>query len=242
MCMKDNVACFLEQYKILEELLEEKYRGTHLRTNSVVREFIADVDATPYKEKLDLCRQVRNLLVHSAELDGEAPLMPSDALIKTLEEIIAFVRKPPMVLEFATLRSELMTADLKMPVLPLIRKMKERGYSHVPVLRDGCVYGVFSWNILINYMMHESNYQLDPELLVRDLRQYLPLKEHDMERYLFRERNSTYFDIKQAFENNRIRNRRLACIFITENGTQNEPLLGLVTPWDLLKESVEEYG
>ena len=238
--MRDNVAYFLELYRTLEELLEEKYRGVRLRTNSVIREFISDVDATPYKEKLDLCRQIRNLLVHSAGLDGETPLIPSDALIGTMEEIIAFVRKPPLALEFATLRNELMTADLKTPVLDLIRRMREKGFSHVPVMQGDRVSGVFSWNVLIRFLMEKGNYQLRSNLVMRDLGVFLPLREHEMERYLFMDRNSTYFDIKDAFEKDQVRNRRLACVFITEEGTQNETLLGLITPWDLLKEKVPD--
>ena len=39
------------------------------------------------------------------------------------------------------------------------------------------------------------------------------------------------------FETIRGKNKRLSVIFITETGSREEPLLGMLTPWDVMKES-----
>lgn len=33
------------------------------------------------------------------------------------------------------------------------------------------------------------------------------------------------------------RNSRLSAVFITPNGTRDEPLLAMLTPWDVLRDS-----
>lgn len=233
-----NAEQFLDLYKTLEDLLTKKYDGLRLRHTSVVMEFIDDVDGQPYKEKLDLCRQVRNLLTHTSTFQGEPFLQPSDALILVLKEIVEFVRKPPLALSFATLRSEMMTASLQSKILPLVERMRERGFSHVPVIQKERFFGVFSWNVLISYMLDQPDFCMQENTTLREIASYLPIETHTEERYRFMPQSSTYYDLKNAFEQHQIKNRRLACIFITQNGTPKENLLGLVTPWDMLEEKL----
>ena len=48
--------------------------------------------------------------------------------------------------------------------------------------------------------------------------------------------------MRDAFERASERDSRLAAVFITENGKLDEPLMGMLTPWDVLGEkgSAEE--
>ena len=48
--------------------------------------------------------------------------------------------------------------------------------------------------------------------------------------------------VRDAFERASERDSRLAAVFITENGKLDEPLMGMLTPWDVLGEkgSAEE--
>ena len=128
---------FLNLYKRLEDLLEAKLNVGETRRGSVVVEFMNSAEGEPYREKLNLCREIRNVMTHNADLDGEPVVMPSDAVVDSLREIVSAIESPRPAAEYATPLEHLMTARMEDYVLDLMRRMEERGFSHVPVLRRG---------------------------------------------------------------------------------------------------------
>ena len=68
---QSRIERFLDLYKQLEDELEDKYRNARRHYSSVVFEFIRDEDSAPVRDQLETCREIRNLLTHSANLGGE---------------------------------------------------------------------------------------------------------------------------------------------------------------------------
>ena len=93
---------FLDLYKQLEDELEDKYRNARRHFSSVVFEFAKDRESEPVRDKLDVCRQIRNLLAHTANLGGQPVAEPSWAVVEAMQEVLDFVRRPPLAIEFAT--------------------------------------------------------------------------------------------------------------------------------------------
>ena len=87
---------FLNTYRDLEELLCAKYG----MRSGAVQEFVAR-EGKRYSEDLNLCRDIRNLLSHHAEVDGSDAVIPSEAVQHRLEEILAFAKDPPRALSVA---------------------------------------------------------------------------------------------------------------------------------------------
>ena len=63
---QSRIERFLDLYKQLEDELEDKYRNARRHYSSVVFEFIRDEDSAPVRDQLETCREIRNLLTHSA--------------------------------------------------------------------------------------------------------------------------------------------------------------------------------
>ncbi len=226
---------FLDLYKQLEEVLEEKYRNARRRCSSVVMEFLQDYDSTPVREKLDVCREIRNLLTHSANLGGEPIVEPSAQVVKALREALEFVKRPPLALEYAVKGEQIMKAGLNQKVLRLMEIMERNGYSHIPVMRNGELFGVFSAGAVFLYQLRSGGKAITPNTTLRDLGKYLDLGEH-MENYEFVPRSETYISVRKKFEKFRGKNKRISAIFITETGRPDQRLLGMLTPWDVLGE------
>ena len=73
------------------------------------------------------------------------------------------------------------------------------------------------------------------ETRVRDFGPLLEIRrEGGGERYEILPASATYPDVRAAFERAGERDSRLAAVFITQNGRMDEPLLGMLTPWDVL--------
>ena len=82
---------FLDLYKQLEDVLEIKYRNARRHYSSVVFEFIKDDESAPVRDKLEICREIRNLLTHSANLEGEPVVEPSAPVVEAMGEVLDLV-------------------------------------------------------------------------------------------------------------------------------------------------------
>ena len=222
---------FLDLYKQLEDALEDKYRNARRHYSSVVYEFEKDYESAPVRDKLEVCREIRNLLTHTANLDGEPVVEPSQPVVDALQEVLDFVKQPPLALEFATKGDQVMKAHMHQKVLRLMEVMDKNGYSHIPVLENGEFCGVFSVGCVFQYLL-----RIKPDTTVAELGKYIALPAHT-ENYQFVPKDATYISVRRIFERVRGKNKRVSVIFITEHGTPGEPLLGMVTPWDVLGEA-----
>lgn len=225
---------FLDLYKQLEEALEVKYQNVKLRHSSIVMEFLRDEESAPVRDKLDICREIRNLLTHNANLGGEPVVRPSEPVVKALREVLDFVKKPPLALDFATRGDNVMKANLNQKVLRLMAIMDKNGYSHIPVMRNGEFFGVFSVGSVFLYQLRSGGKPLTPQTTLQDLSRYLDVKER-MENYEFAPKTETYSSVRRKFDRMKGKNKRVSVVFITETGHPGEKLLGMLTPWDVLR-------
>ena len=225
---------FLQLYRVLEGLLDVKYARSKRTVNSVIMEYMRDECSLPYRDSLNLCREVRNILSHNAQVDGSPVVEPSQALLDQLREIVESVSHPLGVLTFATPASSIMTARYDYMALRLMRDMLTNGFSHVPVLDGERFLGIFSVSTIFSYLAAHPGAIIDETTRVKMFRAFLPAEKHVTERFLFLGPDNTYVDVKHIFEQGARKRKRIAALFITDTGDPRGKLLGLVTPWDVL--------
>ena len=225
---------FLEKYRVLEDLLGERYAGKPRKHSSVIMEFASSREGEMFRDRLDLCREIRNILTHNAALEGEPVVAPARATLAMLDEIIEYVRRPPLALRWAVSADKLLMTRPDEPALQLMRAMESRGFSHVPVMERRRITGVFSMSTVFSYTCRERGARVDERTLVGDMARFLPLERHSSERFEFMPEDASIVDAVAAFTPGRERSKRLAAIFITRTGAQDEPLIGMITPWDIL--------
>ncbi|MGN1458393.1 MAG: CBS domain-containing protein [Acutalibacteraceae bacterium] len=231
----ENADEFLNQYRILEEELCRKYNFDEKTFGSPVVRFINDKESVQFRDKLNLCREIRNLLSHHSEFEGEPIIEPSTAMINFLKEVTDYVRRPPLALNFATLYDDIMKTNPSQKAQVVMRKMERLGFSHVPVISEGEFVGVFSVSTVFTYIISKNMTSLNDDMTIGDFAELLPVERHSSEKFQFVGKDATLFEVKQAFENKTQRNKRLAVIFITDNGSKGGRILGMLTPWDILR-------
>lgn len=228
----DRVQEFLEIYRQLEEALEEKYPSRR-KGGSVVMEYLSDEESKPFHDIIDKCREIRNLLTHNASFNGEPILQPSVSLVNGLKDALEYVKKPPLALDFATKGDKIMRADINKCVLPLLKSMNERGFSHIPVTKNGQFFGVFSADSLGLYFIQSGGGVITADTKLSELSEYLDVSKRKKS-YEFVPMTETYISARQKFEHIRGKNERISAIFITKTGHIGERLLGVLTPWDVM--------
>lgn len=221
---------FLNTYRDLEEFLCAKYG----MRSGAVQEFAAR-EGKRYSEDLNLCRDIRNLLSHHAEVDGSDAVIPSEAVQHRLEEILAFAKDPPRALSVSTRLENLFRAEPEDKVSYLTDAMERRGYSHVPVLdKEHRLIGVFSVSTLFTYAKRHPDFSFK-ELTVGDMADCLPPECHITEQFGFVDRNAGIGEIRDGFRSNGPSSRRVAAVFVTSDGTAGGKVFGMITPWDIIK-------
>ena len=94
---------------------------------------------------------------------------PSAPVVAAMEEVLNFVRKPPLALDYATKWDQVMKAHLHQKVLRLMEVMEKNGYSHIPVMEQGEFRGVFSVGTVFQYILRSGGKGIQPDTTVADL-------------------------------------------------------------------------
>ena len=226
---------FLNLYKTLEETLEERYSKEGRRFSSVIMEFMNSPEGQIWREKMDMCREIRNLMSHTPDIGGEPVITPAQGVVDILRDILSYVQKPPLAIEYATPADKILKTSLGERALPLMRAMSKRGFSHVPVMGGEGMIGVFSVStVFANAILRETT--LNEETHIRAFEEILPVDRHTTEQFCFIGEETTLPEAQAAFDLGKERRRRMAALFITIGGHPKGKLLGMLTPWDVLKE------
>ena len=228
---------FLQKYRILEGLLEKRYDGCKMHSSSVVMEFLRDGASAPVRVDLDLMRELRNLLTHNAGPDGMPIAEPSEEIICRLDEIIDFVCKPRLAVEFGTPAEQVLCAHMNDRLADVMANMRKNGYSHVPVREKGRVRAVLSIKSVFDYIAEKGSCALRADSRIQDLGDRISLDRSSGDRYIFMPATATVEAVRAAFEKYTERNRRLSAVFISENGLPEERFICILTPWDVLKDA-----
>lgn len=221
---------FLQKYRVLEGLLEKRYEGRKLSSSSVVIEFTRDADSEPVRTDLDLLREIRNILSHNAGESGAAVVEPSQEMLDRLDDVIEYVRKPRLALHFGTPAERIYSAHMNDRVLHVMRSMHKNGYSHVPVEERGCIVAMLSIKAIFDYISDNGPDRLDENTRISQLGEHIRITK----RYLFLPEEATLMEVRNAFNLRIERNGRLSAVFITKTGAPEEPLICMLTPWDVL--------
>ncbi len=223
---------FLDYWRQLETAAE-RYLKDDGRGGNVVLRLCRDKRFSSYREQLDYCREVRNLLSHQAKVDGQYPVTPSDAMLQLLKRVLDQIEDPPRVQDAMTPVEKLLTAAMDSPVLPVMQQMRRQGLSHVPLLQNGRVAGVFSVETVFQALL-DGDGCLPADAVMADYADYLPLTGHMGHTFGYIRRSATLADAEALFDKAYGRDRKLKLLLVTSDGSPNKPLLGVLSPYDLM--------
>lgn len=228
----NNTEIFLDKYKQLENIAILEYK---LPTDgSAVAKLEKKSEFKNIRYELNYCREVRNLLQHNQRLDEEFPVEPSAKMIELLDSVINRIKNPLRCCDIAIPYNNLLWKSMDDMVMPVIRVMNDRNISHVPILKDRRVVGDFSDNCVFPYLLGDKNCQIDDTTRFRDLEGYLGLNAHPSEVFKFIKYNEKVSFAESLYEAANQQHERIGLIFLTENGRQEERLLGILTSWLIL--------
>lgn len=227
----DKCDLFLDKYKELENLTVSKF---NLGNDGKAIFYLENQIFKKYKNEIAYCREVRNLLQHKPKIDASFAVEPSDKMLALIDSLISKVDQTPNCMEIAIPLNKIYWRTMDDLVIPTMHEMKKQEYMHVPILLDGKVIGVFSDNSIFSYLLDKEIIELDKGMTFHAIAKYLPLEAHVTEKFRFIKQDSFLYEIEDLFEEAFRKNERLGMLFVTAHGKEDEKILGLLTPWEVL--------
>lgn len=230
----ERVEEFLDLYKKLEQVLKQRYANDSGRYESVVARYENSRECGDLTDELTAIREIRNVLQHNPKIKGNYIITPSDYIMTALLDVIHQAEYPKLAIDFGVKTDAIYKAGLGSPLMRVIKVMKDRGFSHVPIIEQDKLYGVLSTYSVFEYITEQGVQILTDETKVKAMKSYLPIDKHKKEYYLFMPKNATFVEADEAFDKRDSKGRRLVAIFITEHGNEDEPILSMLTPWSVV--------
>ncbi|MFA5449467.1 MAG: CBS domain-containing protein [Clostridia bacterium] len=227
----NKVSIFTESYRRLEQLVSIKF-GLDDHESAIA--YLAQRKGFQrYAEGLHHIRRVRNLLFHdNPKYEGEFIVEPSDKLIEFIAYIGDILTHPISCHDIAV--KKVHTASLNDGVLYAMRDMREKGYRHLPIVENRRVIGMFTDGTIFAYMLKDGIMEISESTTFADLKEFLRFDSHLHETFVFMKKDAPVDEAEEAFGNIFGDFKRIGMILLTENGKPSEPLLGILTPWNVI--------
>lgn len=174
---------------------------------------------------------LRNLLSHN---DGICS--PSDEFLKKFKYLTNTIQFPTKIMDIATKYENIITATLESKVSNLVVLMKKNNITHVPVLEDRKMIGVFSSSSFFDHYNGYSSLNIDENTTLKEFSKDIQFESHNSEMYVFCSKDAYVFEFVNFIGKKlELKGKRVVQILITSTGKRDGKLLGIVSPSDFLK-------
>ncbi len=223
-------------YNEIDHYMRKRLGAQEFVEHGALLRQMADKDrifSANYKD-LKLFSELRNILVHNPYPDKANPLIiPHDYILGKYEEIRSAILHPKKALDIAIKPQLIYKTVLSANALDVMQEMDDKTYTHVPVMERDKMIGVFSENTILAYLVHHKDAIIMKDTKVSEFREFIGLDKHKSEYFEFVSRDTLFSDVEVLFQKGLKERKRVAVVYITEHGKQDEKLLGMITAWDV---------
>ena len=228
---------FLSLFNKLERHLKIETDTTDYRTfmNKLRQSKNPVVKISKNRELIEVSANLRNIIVHNNDLKLA---LPTEEFLVTFETLVNEVMNPKQVKDVMRRTSELSYCSLGDTIKTGYQMMLENNISNIPIIENRVLVGVFAESSL--FLLAENNTQ---ELCVdldntkfSEIAEKLYVSEHPSLRYPYVSRKMNVYEALDRFLSLGFKDeKRTELLLVTNNGKSHEELLGIVSPYDLLK-------
>jgi predicted transcriptional regulator len=228
---------FLTAYNQLDDCLRKEFDSVKFEPHSVLLRKKAgrSMDFKQRLHELSRFAELRNSIVHwhGVTRDEQAIAEPHLEIVARYERLVQSMLKPLKAHAVTIPMNTIYTTTLDHYALSVIRDMHAKVYTHVPVMEDKRLFGVFSENTILSYLAVNEIVGADPTIKIREFRDFIPLRAHKSETFKFIPRNASLAEVTALFRESLQNKERLGAVFMTTNGKETEDVLGMITAWDV---------
>ncbi|WLR53022.1 CBS domain-containing protein [Bacillus tianshenii] len=184
-----------------------------------------------FKDDLKEYSYLRNAIVHDRDFPERVIADPHISVVEKLEYIASQLTEPQTLIPI--FERDVVTFDISQTVQELMDGIKIFGFSQFPVMQNGICTGLITDRGITRWFVNdlEKCRQLN-EITLKDVLNF----EKNIKNYTFMAKSKNVYDIRELFYHHLERHGvRLEAVLITDNGRPDERLLGIITPFDMVR-------
>jgi hypothetical protein len=189
-----------------------------------------------HRSLLRYVRDVRNAIQHPRHATPGHAVLISENFLKEVEGVLNSLKNPPRARTMCIPVGSLFTASLSSRIGNVAEEMRRRRFSHVPILDERrIVLGVFNEAAIFDYFWTDEILDASRDIQIAGIINHCKLDAGHTEVFDFVRPSTTQDELIAAFTGIKSESARVGAIFVTPSGTANEPITGMLTPWDVLR-------
>lgn len=185
-------------------------------------------------DQLFLCNKLRNALAHN--FDDPPIADPRQDIVDFMNAIHAEITNPKTAANIMT--KKVRKTNTSENIYDVVDDMDRNNFTNVPVVEGGKVVAVLSERSALKWIAatKDDDVKLAEVHTVWDVERYLDdINAEDSDVYVFVAKNLNIYSVQDIFDEAIKNGRRVGALFVTNSGSHNESLLGIITAWDLYR-------
>lgn len=181
-----------------------------------------------YFDILKQASQIRNIIAHNNDV-----LTPSEKFMNDFKDVVDKICNPLRVENVMIRFSKLKTASPENTVGEAIDLLKEYGYNTIPIIGNNNLLGIFTEKSVYDFLSIQKNSVMTKHMKISDIIEAIDLNSDPRKYFEYIKRDANLEDAYELFNVDLKHRRELLLLLVTENGKQEEKLLGIVTLRDI---------
>lgn len=232
----------IKLYNEVDHFLRLQYKSDKYADHSFLIQQVSTTNPVVARNQqiLRAVAQIRNSLIHNPIPAIAQPLLePSPKLVSTYKNVRDSLLNPANAMSIAVGAEKIYKSSLDAKLSDVLKDMSKNTYTHVPIMDNGEMVGIFSENVLLTYLVDIGETVITDDMTISDVKKFLPLSAQRGESFMFLPRKASLAEVYKIFNEAIKVRKRIGMIFITEHGKEKEKLLGIITAWDLASPELE---
>lgn len=220
----DNANRFLEAFSIIEQSCKEITKEDRYIKFYILLQRAAAISPVVryYQQEIEEYADLRNAMIHQRTKNGKVIAIPVDEAVEEIEKIARLLSHPPMIKDYFL--KEVKGCGKEEDIFEVYRQMSELSTGKYPIMKNGCFEGLLTLEMILEWAMGRKENQ---SVSVKDV-----FKPQKNEKVYFLSKNATVLEALDLFEVAMKKGFTLLAILITENGSKEERLEGILTVAD----------
>lgn len=221
------------KYIQLEKTVRETY---NLNKSDSISYYLSRKDKfRKFRHDIHYCQEVRNWLQHNEKINKDFAITPNDVMIDFIDSLIERIKSRSKCPDICIKVNDVYYQNIDGNIQTTIKVMRKNCFTHIPILKDNIVVGIFDENSVFNYIADNIIVMIDQKLKFSDIKQYLSIDDRKMESFVFMPYDSYVEELEDLIEMEFKKGKRIGMALLTSDGNKTSPLMGIITPWDIIQ-------
>jgi CBS domain-containing protein len=235
MGMTDPNLAFIQLFEDLKSEINRRAGEPRSPSLELDRAAQRDKAVKKHQRRIRYIREIRDVIQHPQYTGPYPAVQITESFLDQVSQLLNTLTNPRRASSICVKRGDLFVVDTTGNVRETIDVMREKKFSHIPILDDhDILLGVFNEAAIFDYFYSDDVIDAQHDLTMSTILQHCSLDANHTETFRFVRPTAIVDDLIAQFTTVAGPSTRVGALFVTPSGNGSDPITGMVTPWDVL--------